>query len=49
MSREISSYLTEVEERDTHVFSVQPENEGLGLVNVVVNDLDYQGFCRKPA
>ena len=47
MSREIISYITEVEERDTHVFSVQPENEG--LVNVVINDLDYEGFCRKLA
>ena len=47
MSSEIISYLTEVEERDAHVFSVQPENEG--LVDVAVIDLDYQGFCRKPA
>ena len=38
MTSEIISYLTEVEEHDAHVFSVQPENEG--LVNVSVNDLD---------
>ena len=46
MSSEIISYLTDVEERDAHVFSVQPENEG--LVIVLINDLDYEGF-RKPA